>query len=441
MHRLLILGAGLVSRPIIRYFLEREGYDVTVATLMVEHAQTLIDGHPRGTAVTVDADDDAALEKLVSAADLVVSLLPFPYHPTVARCAIRNRISMVTTSYISAEMETLHDRAREAGVMILNEIGLDPGIDHISSMRTIDAIRDSGGRVTSFTSCTGGLPAEEAADNPWRYKFSWSPRGVLLAGRNGARYLKRGRLLEIPGPELFDNHWPYPVEDLGQFELYPNRDSLRYVELYGLHGVQTMLRGTLRYPGWSRAMKRLADLGYFDIEPRQWPAGSTFASVTTAAPAAGDGTPRMRVARHLQLDPDDDVLVRMAWAGLFDEDPLPELRIAPLDVLAHRLQERMSYGSGERDMVVMRHRFEAEWPNGRREARISLLVAYGEPGGDSATARTVSLPAAAAVRAVLEEGRVYAGVRLPLDRRVYLPILEELERAGIRFREWSEALA
>lgn len=440
MHRLLILGAGLVSRPIIRYFLEREGYAVTVATLMVEHAEALIDGHPRGTAVAVDADDDDALQSLIAGADLVVSLLPFAYHPTVARCAIRNRISMVTTSYVSAEMESLDAEARAAGVMLLNEIGLDPGIDHISSMRTIDAIHDSGGRITWFTSCTGGLPSPEAADNPWRYKFSWSPRGALLAGRNPARYRWKGRLVEIPGPELFDHHWPYPVEGLGDFEVYPNRDSLRYVGLYGLEGVETMMRGTIRYPGWSRTMKMLADLGYFDTRARDQGADATFATLTARTLDAEPGPVRERVARRFGLDVDDDALERMAWAGLFDEEPLPSRRIAPLDALAHRLQARMGYLAGERDMVVMRHRFEAAWPDGRKELRMALLVAYGEPGGDSATSRTVSLPAAAAVRAILEERAVFPGVHLPLDRRVYIPILDELARAGIRFREWSEDL-
>jgi saccharopine dehydrogenase-like NADP-dependent oxidoreductase len=439
MRRLLILGAGLVSRPIIRDFLDRGGYEVTVATLVEEHARALIAGHPAGRAVAVDADDDRALDRLVGQADLVVSLLPFAYHPQVARSAIRHRISMVTTSYISREMEFLHDEAREAGVMILNEIGLDPGIDHISSLRTIDEIRDSGGRLDSFSSCTGGLPSPEAADNPWRYKFSWSPRGALLAGRNDARYLKDGRVIEIRGPDLFDHYWPYPVETLGDFEVYPNRDSLRYVELYGLEGIGGMLRGTIRYPGWSRTMKVLADLGMFAVAPRDWPADATYASVTEAGigPGSDSGALRQRLARRFGLTDDDDVLVRIAWAGLLDGDRLPNRHLSPLDALAHRLQERMAYSPGERDMVVMRHRFEASWPDGRREARISLLVTYGEPHGDSATSRTVSLPAAAAVRSILEERLVFPGVRLPLDRRLYLPILAELERAGIAFREWT----
>jgi len=438
-HRLLILGAGLVTRPIVRYFLGRGDTEVTVASLLLRDAQALVADHPQGRALAVDVSDEAKLEPLIRDADVVVSLLPYVFHVQVARLAIRHRADLVTTSYVSPEMRALDDEARRAGVMLLNEVGLDPGLDHMSAVQMIDDIRRSGGRVNGFVSCCGGLPAPEAADNPWRYKFSWSPRGVLLAARLGARYLDRGVVHHIPGSNLFGHWWPREVEGLGAFEMYPNRDSLRYVEVYGLEEIGTMLRGTLRYPGWCETMKALVELGLLDVDARVWPEGSSYADMLAQRLPAGDGPLRQRLAARLGLAADHAVLERLAWAGLFDDEPLPPAATSPLDVLAERFQQRMRYGDGQRDMVVLRHELTASWPGDRpAERRVALLVAYGEPGGDSATARTVSLPAALASALILE-GRLHLpGVQVPNTRQIADPILEALGALGLRFVEHRE---
>lgn len=437
--RVLILGAGLVARPIARYFLADDGFRLTVASLSRADAETLVNDHPRGRTRQVDVSDPAQCEALIRESDVVISLVPYAFHVQVARCAIRHRVNMITASYVLPEMRALDDEARAAGVTILNELGLDPGLDHMSAMRIIDEIHDSGGSIAEFTSCCGGLPAPEAADNPWKYKFSWSPRGALLAARLSARHLERGRVISVPGEHLFEHARPYEVEGLGTFEIYPNRDSLRYIEAYGLREIETMLRATIRYPGWSETMRAVAVLGLLDVEPRQWPEGTTYADFTASFldPADAAGELDERLARRLGLALDHPVLARLRWAGLLDGDALPRGSASPLGIVADRFAERMAYARGERDMVVLRHEILARWPERPAERRYSLLVAYGEPGGDSATARTVSLPAAIAGRLLLDGTLSSPGVQIPTRREIYDPILDLLHEQGIAFREWS----
>ncbi len=435
MHKVLVLGAGLVSRPIVRYFLNNDGFELTVATLNVEDAKESIGDRTDAVATAIDVTDIAQVERCVESADLVISLVPFHLHADVARVAVAKRVNLVTTSYVSPAMRELDGAARNAGVVLLNECGLDPGLDHMSAMRVIDRVHEAGGKIVSFESCTGGLPAPEAADNPWHYKFSWSPRGALVAGTHAARYLADGAVREVPGPELFDHFWPYEVHGVGRFEVYPNRDSMPYCETYGLHDVDSMLRGTIRYPGWSRTMKAVADLGLLALEPCEWPAGATYADMTTVALNDGSGSPRERVARHLELPADDDVLECLAWAGLFDDEPLGQTHAAPIDLVVKHFEQRMRYAPGERDMVVMQHDFGVILANGRHERQQSQLIAYGDPGGFSATSRTVSWPAAIASRLILDGRLKLTGVQIPTAPEIYAPILEQLESMGIVFRE------
>ena len=436
----LILGAGLVSRPIVRFFLEDDGFQLTLASLAIDDARALVADHPRGQCHEVDVTDPSQLEPLVQASDLVISLVPYAFHVVVARCAIRHRVNMVTTSYVFPEMRALDAEAREAGITILNEVGLDPGLDHMSAMCVIDRVRAAGGEVVGFKSACGGLPAPEAADNPWKYKFSWSPRGALLAGRLSARYLENGRVVNIPGESLFGHRWPYRVEEVGDFEMYPNRDSLRYIEAYDIHQVETMLRATIRYPGWSETMKAVADLGLLDVDSRRWPRGTTYAGFLSTFLPEGPQSPRERLAAHLDLPERHPIVERFEWAGLFADETLHTTEAAPLDILATRFEERMKYADRERDMVLLRHELRVRYPNRPDEREISLLVAYGEPGGDSATSRTVSLPAAVAGKLLLE-GRMQPGVQIPTVRAIYEPILAGLRQMGIEFREWSDPIA
>jgi saccharopine dehydrogenase-like NADP-dependent oxidoreductase len=440
MKNVLILGAGLVSRPIVRYLLERTDRTIVVASRTVAKAEALIAGHPRGKAVAVNVDNEAQVESLVKEAEIVVSLVPYTHHVAVTKLALRHRAHVVTTSYVSPAMRELDGPARQAGVALLNEIGLDPGIDHMSAMQVIHQIQRSGGTVTHFSSCCGGFPAPEANTNPWGYKFSWSPRGVMMAGRNNAKYLKDGKVVDIPGPELFLNRWPYGVEGTGLFEIYPNRDSLGYIDVYGLQGVRNMFRGTIRYPGWCETLKAIADLGLLDLEEVTFAPGTTYSSFMARFLPAGSGSIAERLAKRLGIEVDHDILKRLEWAGLLSDRPLPEGKASPLDVLSNRLQKVMTYRSGERDMIVLRHEFVASWP-GRPSARtVCLLVDYGQPFGDSSMARTVSLPAAIAVRLMLLKKLDIVGVHIPVEPEIYEPVLAELAALGVQFKETSHLI-
>ncbi len=320
MPDILILGAGFVAGPFVRYFLERDAVRVRVGDLEPDKAAALVGNHPRASSFGLDLRDEAGLDREVAAADLVVSLVPYAFHVTVAKACLRRGKHMVTTSYVSDAMRALDAEARRAGVAILNEVGLDPGIDHMEAMRLIHDIQAEGGRVEGFTSYCGGLPAPEANTNPFGYKFSWSPRGVLLAGTNEARYLKDGREVRIPGQDLFDHYEVVTVPGLGIFEGYPNRNSLPYLELYGIPGARTMFRGTFRYPGWCRTMKALADLGYLGQDVRVLAGWSPRALTLALADAPAGTEPRAAVAARLRLEPGSAVLDRMAWLGLFEDD-------------------------------------------------------------------------------------------------------------------------
>jgi len=447
MKKVLILGAGLVSRPMVRYLLDVADFEVIVASRTESKAQELVGTHPRGKALALNVDDDAALGRLVGESDLTVSLLPYTYHVKVAGHCLKNRKPLVTTSYVSDAMRALDGQARAAGVIFLNELGLDPGIDHMSAMKIIHDVQRAGGKVASFMSYCGGLPAPEANDNPLGYKFSWSPKGVVMAGRNDARYLKDGKEVFIPGPELFGNRWPLKVADGYEFEAYPNRNSLPYIETYGLEGVRTMLRGTLRNFGWCETLKAIADLGVLKDDAVHTGIGRLTPAAWLRRYVPGSGKLRADVAAKLGLAESHAILERFAWLGLFDEKPIGLERGSNLDILARQMFDRMAYRPGERDMVVLHHEFTAEYP--ARDAGksqipspkpqttkiFSTLIDCGIPHGDSAMARTVSLPAAIGVRMILEGKLKLTGVQIPVAPEIYGPILAELAKLGIECKE------
>ncbi|MDO9547380.1 MAG: saccharopine dehydrogenase C-terminal domain-containing protein, partial [Candidatus Marinimicrobia bacterium] len=401
MKNVLVLGAGLVSRPLVRYLLNVPEFKVTVASRTVSKAVKLIDGHPQGDAIELNVKNDAQLEELVEKSDLAISLLPYTYHVKVAGYCIKHKKHMVTTSYISDAMKALDQNAKNAGILILNEIGVDPGIDHMSAMRIIHNVENSGGKVVSFRSYCGGLPAPEANDNPYGYKFSWSPRGVLMAGRNDAKYLKEGKIIEIEGKNLFRNHWPLNIEGEPEFETYPNRNSLPYIETYGLKHVKTMFRGTIRNFGWCNTLICIARLGVLDDTERNDLAGLTYDDLTRRLVIAPEGvSTREATKAFLGDDSSEDVLNCLEWLGLFSSDKLPD-EPTYLDVMTVRFLEKMPYKEGERDMIVLYHDFLAKWPD-KTKRITSTLVDFGIPHGDSSMARTVSLPAAIATRLILQ---------------------------------------
>lgn len=435
MKKIFVAGAGLVVRPLVRYLLDQPGFLVTVGDVEPDRAARLVAGHPRGTAVILDIQDAAALRERIAGADLVVSMVPYTFHPVLGRMAIELGKPMVTASYVSPAMKALDEDARRNGVLILNELGLDPGIDHMEAMRIIRRIKDGGGRVQGFVSWCGGLPAPEANTNPFGYKFSWSPKGVLLAGKNSARYLEDGKVVFIPAEKLFESTRTVSVPGCGDFEGYPNRDSVPYAEAYGIPEAGTMLRGTLRYAGWCATMKKIGDLGLLDQGERKF-AGMTYADLVRELVHAGPGANlNLALGATLGLAPDSAIVGRMEWLGLLEEKPIPAGAGTILDALAALMIEKLRYEEGERDMIVLRHEFLASGPDGSRERIVSTLIDYGIPGGDSSMSRTVGLPAAIGARLILEGKILKTGVQTPLDPMIYEPILEELARYGVVFRE------
>jgi saccharopine dehydrogenase-like NADP-dependent oxidoreductase len=438
MKRVLILGAGLVTGPMVEYLLNK-GYEVTVASRTVSKAEAMIKGHPNGKAVAYDIETDtekSKLRELVSQTDLAVSMLPYIYHVALAKECVAQGKDMVTTSYVSPAMRELAEAAQKAGIIILNEVGVDPGIDHMSAKEVIDRVQSAGGHIDGFMSYCGGLPAPEANDNPFGYKFSWSPRGVILAARNAAHYLRNGEEVNVAGKDLFRHYWLLDVEGLGQFEAFPNRDSVPYREVYGIQDVATMYRGTLRNLGWCETLDNIVKLNFLDDKERDIPQGATYAQFMRGLlppDATSTGDIRADTAAHLGLPYDSKVLQDLEWLGLFSEAPLktPKGKLSPLDLLAEAMLERMQYAEGERDLIILAHHFEASYPNKPKEQISSTLIAYGEPGGYSAMARTVSLPAAIAIDLILRGEIKAKGVQTPVTPELYKPILAGLKTLGI----------
>jgi len=438
--KVLVLGAGMVSRPMIRYFFDKTDYHVTMASRTVSKAEKIIDEHPNGTAISLNVKDDAALEKLIVECNLAVSLLPYIYHPKVAELCIKHRKNMVTTSYVSDAMKALQSKAKDAGVIILNECGLDPGIDHMSAMRVIHDVEEKGGKVISFKSSTGALPSHEANTNPFGYKFSWAPRGVLLASKNPSKWLENGKIVSYPGEQLFENYYIQDVEGVGSFENYPNRDSVSYKEVYGLKDAHTVYRGTFRMTGWCETMRKIVTLGWLDEKTLKDFSGETYADLTRYLIGAGPDEDIIEAtAKFLNLETYSAVIKRLEWLGLFDDKLLPKDKDNSLDYMNVLTLEKMLLGNDERDMIVMHHEFVADYPD-KKEYITSTLLDYGIPNGDSSIARTVSIPAAIAVKMIIDGQIKLAGVHRPIIPEIYNSILNELKEIGIKFNEKTQIM-
>lgn len=431
----LVLGAGMVSRPMIKYFFKKTNFNVVMASRTVEKVEKIISGNSKGKAIELDVKDDKLLEKLVSESDITVSLLPYTYHVKVAGYCIKHKKPMVTTSYVSDAMKALDEKAKDAGILILNECGLDPGIDHMSAMRVIHKVQEKGGKVTSFKSSTGALPSHEANNNPFGYKFSWAPRGVLLASKNPSKWLEDGKIKEYPGEQLFENYYIQDVSGVGSFENYPNRNSVPYKEIYGLKDARTVYRGTFRMTGWCETMRKIVALGWLSEEPLKNFKGKTYADVTRKLVDATLKDDLFKAtAKFLGLNIYSTVIKRLEWLGLFSDEKLPSDKDNPLDYLNVLTLKKMILYENERDMIVMHHEFIAEYPS-KKEYVTSTLVDYGILGDDSSVARTVSIPAAIAVKMMLEGKIKLTGVHIPVIPQIYNPILDELEGIGIKFKE------
>ncbi|MCK5057925.1 MAG: saccharopine dehydrogenase NADP-binding domain-containing protein [Candidatus Aminicenantes bacterium] len=435
MKRVIIFGSGLVSKPGIHYLLDRKNMFVTVASNEPDKAAALVKGRKNGKALFCDVTDTGQLESLIKENDIVVSLLPATFHPAVARLCLKNNKSMATASYAGSEVRALDSAARSKGLLFLNEVGVDPGIDHMSAKKVIDQVYAEGGKVIHFYSFCGGLPAPEHNDNPFGYKFSWSPYGVLAASKRPARYLENGEVIEIDGSDLFSHFRLEKVNGLGTFEVYPNGDSLPYKEIYGLKDAQTLMRGTYRYPGWCETLKKIVEIGLIDETPVDNLAGTTFKKMTARLIGAGKGENIVRkTAEKIGLPENSTVIEKLKWLGLFDDKPVSGINNY-LDMLSRLLQEKLYYKEGEKDMILLRHKFVVENSDKTRDIITSTLIDFGIPGGDSSMARTVSLPLAIGTRLMAENKIDLKGVQIPDKKELYEPILEELEQLNIKVVE------
>ena len=422
----------MVAGPLIRYLLDHN-YGLTVTSLVLEDAVKLVGGDPHGTALSLDLSDDATLSRLVGEHDLVISLVPYSYHPLVANHCLQKGKNLITASYVSAEMAAFDEDAKEQGLIFLNEIGLDPGIDHMSAMRIIDDVHARGGKIRHFRSYCGGLPAPEANDNPYGYKFSWAPRGVLMASRNGARYWRDNHEVNVRPERLFRDMHLLEVPGAGVYEAYPNRDSLEYRDIYDLGDeVRSVFRGTLRYIGWCNTMHSLVKVGMLDNEPRN-SKDMTYADyMRDLLEAEPSEDLRVVAASRMRLPPDTLPPWNMHWLGLFSRRPIGHDQISPLDALSEIMQDKLRYNPGERDMVVLFHEFKAWFAeDDHYECLTSRLVDFGVRYGDSSMSRTVSLPAAIAARLILEGKITSRGVLRPVMPEIYNPVLDELANLNI----------
>jgi len=440
MKKVLILGAGLVARPLVGYLLDQPDFEVEVASRTVSKAIKLINNHPRGIAKSLNLKDEDCLRDEILKADIVINMVPYSFHPIVAKYCIEFKKNMVTTSYVSDAMKALDEDAKKAGIIILNEVGLDPGIDHMEAMRIIHDIESKGGEVTSFTSYCGGLPAPEANTNPFGYKFSWSPIGVLLAGKNSAQYLENGKEVFIPSEALFENYIMIPIEGLEEFEGYPNRNSTPYIDLYGIQSTKTILRGTLRYKGWCPTLKKIVDLGLLDQEEKDW-SGFTYKDFIKELmnnPEEKDVKKALSV--YLNIEENSDIISRFEWLELLSNSPLNITRGSALDILGERMLKKLQYEEGERDMIILQHIFKASYPDKKAEKITSTLIDFGIPYGDSSMARTVGLPCAIGAKLILENKITQTGVHIPVLKDIYSPILQELKILDIEFKEKKEEI-
>jgi len=435
MKKILVLGTGFVSRPGIEYLLKQKELFVTAASNELAKAQNFVQNRSNGKAVYIDINNTNDLSDLIAENDIIISLLPWIYHVKVAELCVANNKHMATTSYVSEGMRLLEKDVKEKGLTFLNEMGVDPGIDHMSAMSVIHKVHSEGGKILHFYSYCGGLPAPEDNDNPFGYKFSWSPRGVVLASRNSARFLENGRVINIEGKDLFLNCITEEIEGLGTFEVYPNRDSIPYRDVYGIDEALTIKRGTYRNIGWCETLKKIVDLGLVDHTPREKLNNLSFKEMMLQLLGCNDDQDvRTKTAEKLNLPNDSEIINRMEWLGLFSDEKT-SAQNNYLDILSDRLQQLLVYKDGEKDMLLLRHRFIVENKDSSRDEITSTMIDYGIPFGDSSMARTVSLPMAIGVK-LLADGRInIPGILIPTKKEIYSPVLEELAGMNIRMVE------
>ncbi len=448
MKQILVIGAGRSSIFLIDYLIDhaqKEGWELTVADADSAAAERLVNGRPFTRTIPLDAEDDESLSNAIAGKQVVISMLPAAMHIKIAKQCIAHKINLITPSYISDAMRSLEGQVKASGLSFLNELGVDPGIDHMSAMRLINRAKDENAEVTCFESFTGGLIAPESDDNPWNYKFTWNPRNVVLAGQGGAvKFKHNGRFKYIPYQKLFRRTEVIDIPDYGQFEGYANRDSLGYRELYGLNDVPTIYRGTLRRRGFCRAWNIFVQMGMtddsFKIEDAHTMTHREFTNSFLAYNP--DDSVELKLMHYLKLDQDGDIMDKLSWLGIFDDEPIGLKKpSSPAEILQAILEKKWSLKPDDKDMIVMWHkiRMADQGAPHHREFHSSMVV-IGDAQPRTAMAKTVGLPVAIAARLLLNGTITMKGVVAPVYPEIYDPILDELEGLGINFVEREIAL-
>lgn len=441
MRNILIIGAGRSASSLIEYLLnkaEAENLHITIGDLSLELAQRKTKGHPHAKAIAFDIFNEQQRTSEISNADIVISMLPAHLHYEVAKDCITHKKHLVTASYISPAMLELDEQVKTANLIFMNEIGLDPGIDHMSAMKVLDEIKEEGGKVILFESFCGGLVAPESDNNLWNYKFTWNPRNVVLAGQGGtAKFIQEGTYKYIPYNNLFRRTEFMEVEGYGRFEGYANRDSLKYRSVYGLDDALTLYRGTLRRVGFSKAWNMFVQLGMTDdtyiMENSETMSYREF--INSFLPYHPTDSVELKLRHILKLDQDDIQWDKLVELDLFNANKIVGLRNAtPAQILEKILSDKWTLSPNDKDMIVMYHKFGYE-VNGTKKQIDATMVCIGEDQTYTAMAKTVGLPVAMATLQILNGNITTPGVQLPINKEVYEPILKELEEFGVIFNE------
>ncbi len=444
MKHILILGAGLSSKYLITTLLqqaEQNDWFVTVGDRDTQLARRVIDRHPSGSATHFDVDDAEMRSTQIENADIVVNMLPPTYQHIVAQDCIAHGRHMVSASYESKRIRDLDSDANRKGVLILTEMGLDPGIDHMIAMSMVQKVRKRGGRIKAFKSYGGALPAQSSADcNPLGYFITWNPRNVVMAGEHGAQYMEKGKIKLIPFHNVFQDTWLVDIDGIGSMEVYPNRETLAYKSNFDLNHAQTIIRGTIRYPGWSETWSQIVKLG-MPNENLRIPRLSKMSYrdfTETFIPVEISGSDlESRVAKFLNINPTGKIMEQLRWLGLFSEETIGKVGETPAEVMVHLIKNKLKMEKGARDMVILYNEMDVSYTNDRtkREKVIMTLVDEGEPGGFTAIARTVGMPVAIATELLLKDKLPITGCQIPTHPAVYVPLLRELKKRGLSFKE------
>lgn len=438
MTSILIIGAGRSTPSLIHYLLQHASVldlHITVADMNLQLAQEKVQQHPRAHAIAFDINNQAQLFERIQQHDFIISMLPAHMHLPIAQACVHYRKHLATASYVSKEMQALHAEAEQKGILLLNECGLDPGIDHASAMQVIDAIKAKGGKITTFKSYCGGLVAPESNDNPWGYKFSWNPRNVVLAGQSTAQYLLDGQLTFIPYNRLFLQTETIQTDTHGAFDAYANRDSLSYQNSYGLLQVKTLLRGTLRQKGYCKAWHVLVKLGLTDDTFVIKQANKlTYSQLVQSFLPIKSGTVKDNLKTWLGPFWDTEIEQQLDYLELFTSKPILKTEGTPAQLLQALLEEKWLLKTDDKDMIVMQHQFEYTLHEQTKRLSSSLVV-IGNDAEHTAMAKTVGLPLAIAVKLVLQKKFTRTGVQIPVTPDIYEPLLTELDSLGIRFTE------